>query len=87
MLVGLCRAPDRLFVTADANQSIYGSGFRWTDVHAEGDQPNTLTELRVVRQRAQPGFDRRVAASRRLEELPEGDETSPLQHWKPVLQR
>jgi superfamily I DNA/RNA helicase/mRNA-degrading endonuclease RelE of RelBE toxin-antitoxin system len=33
MLVELCRAPNRIFVTADANQSIYGSGFRWTDVH------------------------------------------------------
>lgn len=33
MLVGLCMAPNRLFVTADANQSIYGSGFRWGDVH------------------------------------------------------
>lgn len=33
MLAGLCRAPNRLFVTADANQSIYGSGFQWTDVH------------------------------------------------------
>ncbi len=32
-LVGLCNAPNRLFVTADANQSIYGSGFRWSDVH------------------------------------------------------
>jgi putative nucleotidyltransferase with HDIG domain len=35
MLVALCRAPNRLFVAADANQSIYGSGFRWTDVHAD----------------------------------------------------
>jgi superfamily I DNA/RNA helicase len=35
VLVGLCNAPDRIFVTADANQSIYGSGFRWTDVHAD----------------------------------------------------
>lgn len=35
LLVGLCRAPNRLFVTADANQSIYGSGFRWTDVHRD----------------------------------------------------
>ncbi len=33
MLTGLCRSPNRLFVTADANQSIYGSGFRWSDVH------------------------------------------------------
>ncbi|MBI3964313.1 MAG: UvrD-helicase domain-containing protein, partial [Chloroflexi bacterium] len=35
LLVALCRAPGRLFVTADANQSIYGSGFRWTDVHED----------------------------------------------------
>ena len=33
LLTLLCRAPNRLFVTADANQSIYGSGFRWSDVH------------------------------------------------------
>lgn len=35
MLVHLCAAPNRLFVTADANQSIYGSGFRWQDVHED----------------------------------------------------
>ena len=35
LLVTLCRTPDRLFVTADANQSIYGSGFRWMDVHED----------------------------------------------------
>ncbi len=33
MLVNLCKTPGRLFITADANQSIYGSGFTWTDVH------------------------------------------------------
>ncbi|WP_439566645.1 UvrD-helicase domain-containing protein [Gloeocapsopsis crepidinum] len=32
-LVQLCREPNRLFVTADANQSIYGSSFRWSEVH------------------------------------------------------
>lgn len=32
-LVMLCREPGRLFITADANQSIYGAGFRWSDVH------------------------------------------------------
>ena len=31
----LCKAPNRLFVTADANQSIYGSGFRWDAVHQD----------------------------------------------------
>jgi superfamily I DNA/RNA helicase/mRNA-degrading endonuclease RelE of RelBE toxin-antitoxin system len=32
-LIQLCRAPNRLFITADANQSIYGSSFRWSDIH------------------------------------------------------
>ncbi len=33
MLVKLCKNPHHLFVTADANQSLYGSGFSWSDVH------------------------------------------------------
>ena len=33
MLIKLCKDPQYLFVTADANQSIYGSGFSWSDVH------------------------------------------------------
>jgi superfamily I DNA/RNA helicase/mRNA-degrading endonuclease RelE of RelBE toxin-antitoxin system len=35
MLVGLAASPGRLFLTADANQSIYGAGFRWKDVHED----------------------------------------------------
>jgi len=35
LLTQLCRHPNRLFITADANQSIYGSGFRWSDVHQD----------------------------------------------------
>lgn len=33
LLVKLCVSPNALFVTADANQSIYGSGFTWAHVH------------------------------------------------------
>jgi superfamily I DNA/RNA helicase/mRNA-degrading endonuclease RelE of RelBE toxin-antitoxin system len=33
LLIKLCKSPERIFVTADANQSIYGSSFTWTDVH------------------------------------------------------
>ena len=32
LLAQICDKPNRLFITADANQSIYGSGFRWADV-------------------------------------------------------
>ncbi len=35
LLFLLCVAPNRFFITADANQSIYGAGFRWTDVHEQ----------------------------------------------------
>src|SRR2546430_12831046 len=28
-----CEAPNRFFITADVNQSIYRGGFTWTDVH------------------------------------------------------
>ena len=33
LLINVCKTPNRLFITADANQSIYGSGFNWSDVH------------------------------------------------------
>jgi len=33
LLVRLCDKANRIFITADANQSIYGSGFNWADVH------------------------------------------------------
>ena len=33
LLIKLCKDTSRLFITADANQSIYGSGFNWSDVH------------------------------------------------------
>src|SRR5258708_36201363 len=35
LLLQLCKQPNRVFITADANQSIYGSGFNWTDVHED----------------------------------------------------
>ena len=33
MLVALCKSLDRLFLTADAAQQVYGSGFAWKEVH------------------------------------------------------
>lgn len=35
VLVALCKSSDRIFLTADSNQSIYGSHFRWADVHED----------------------------------------------------
>jgi superfamily I DNA/RNA helicase len=35
LLVGLCKESRHLFVTADANQSIYSGSFRWSHVHTD----------------------------------------------------
>lgn len=35
ILVSLVKTPNRVFLTADADQSIYGAGFRWADVHEQ----------------------------------------------------
>ncbi len=47
LLLQLCDQPHRIFVTADANQSIYGSGFTWTDVHARLKFQGRTSILRV----------------------------------------
>jgi superfamily I DNA/RNA helicase/mRNA-degrading endonuclease RelE of RelBE toxin-antitoxin system len=33
LLVRICAAPNRLFLTADESQAIYAAGFGWSDVH------------------------------------------------------
>ncbi|HEU0116608.1 MAG TPA: UvrD-helicase domain-containing protein, partial [Thermomicrobiales bacterium] len=35
LLIGLCASPDRLFLTADSGQQIYGNGFSWSGIHEE----------------------------------------------------
>lgn len=35
VLASLSQSPNRIFITADANQSIYGGSFRWADVHED----------------------------------------------------
>lgn len=47
MLACICKAPNRLFLTADANQSIYRNGFRWTDIHDSLDFAGRTGVLRV----------------------------------------
>ena len=47
LLVRLCNKPNRIFITADANQSIYGSGFTWSDVHEHLKLQGRTSILRV----------------------------------------
>ncbi|HEY4383127.1 MAG TPA: UvrD-helicase domain-containing protein, partial [Ktedonobacteraceae bacterium] len=55
LLFNACKAPNRFFVTADANQSIYGKGFTWREVHEglrfQGGRTTVLkTNYRSTRQ-------------------------------------
>jgi len=47
LLLHLCDQPHRVFLTADANQSIYSSGFNWSDVHARLKFQGRTNILRV----------------------------------------
>lgn len=47
VLAGLCRSRGGLFLTADANQSIYGSAFRWKDVHEHLSFQGSTATLRA----------------------------------------
>ncbi|HTE85589.1 MAG TPA: UvrD-helicase domain-containing protein, partial [Dehalococcoidia bacterium] len=47
MLAELCKEPNGLLLTADANQSIYGSGFRWADVREDLRIQGRTVVLRV----------------------------------------
>jgi superfamily I DNA/RNA helicase len=46
LCVELCREPSGLFLTADANQSLYNRGFRWQNVH---DQLRVVGRTRILR--------------------------------------
>lgn len=56
MLVRLCASKGRLFITADACQSIYSSGFRWSDLQDEvGLRGSVRTLSRTYRSTRQIG--------------------------------
>lgn len=46
LCVELCRDPSGLFLTADANQSLYNRSFRWQNVH---DQLKVVGRTRILR--------------------------------------
>lgn len=70
LCVELCRTPAGVFLTADANQSIYQRGFRWQDVH-EGLRVAGRT--RVLRRNYRTTQEIMGAASQVLTALDEAD--------------
>jgi mRNA-degrading endonuclease RelE of RelBE toxin-antitoxin system len=45
LLTASCRSAGGLFLTADANQSIYGSSYRWSEVHRDLEAEGAVREL------------------------------------------
>ncbi|MBA2681837.1 MAG: UvrD-helicase domain-containing protein [Ktedonobacteraceae bacterium] len=90
MLVTLCKSPNRLLITADANQSIYGSVFSWTDVHESLKFTGRASVLRVnYRSTAEIGEATRSYLLKGELEAPESDRTymnnGPLPTIRAVL--
>ncbi len=73
LLILLCKTPNRLFITADANQSIYGSTFRWTDV-SDFLQFRGRTELLKTNHRSTQQIDQAARSYLRNGVLEETDE-------------
>ena len=60
LCVELARSPQGLFLTADANQSLYNRGFRWKDVH---DQLQVTGRTRILQRNYRSTEEIAVAAA------------------------
>lgn len=65
LYVELCRDPSGLFLTADANQSLYNRGFRWQSVH---EQLKVTGRTRILRRNYRSTREIAEAAVEILEE-------------------
>lgn len=63
LCVELCRDPAGLFLTADANQSLYNRGFRWNNVH---QQLKVAGRTRILRRNYRSTQEIAVAAAELL---------------------
>ncbi len=70
LCVELCRNPAGLFLTADANQSLYNRGFRWQNVH---EQLKVTGRTRILRRNYRSTKEIATAAAELLTETGEAD--------------
>lgn len=71
LAVELCRSPAGLFLTADANQSLYQRGFRWQNIHS---QLKVAGRTRILRRNYRNTREIAEAAADLLSDLPEADQ-------------
>ncbi|MDX1613241.1 MAG: 3'-5' exonuclease, partial [Candidatus Promineifilaceae bacterium] len=84
LAVELCRDPTGLFLTADANQSLYNRGFRWTNVH---ERLNVTGRTRILRRNYRSTRQIAAAASEILAPLPDYDAEAMEQEYVHVGRR
>jgi len=87
LCVELCREPAGLFLTADANQSLYNRGFRWSRVH---EQLKVTGRTRILRRNYRSTRQIAHAAAEFLTRMDGADEEAMGQEFvhsgpKPVI--
>ncbi len=78
LAVELCREPDGVFLTADANQSLYNRGFRWSSVH---DSLRVAGRARVLRRNYRTPRAIAAAAAEIVAGLPSADGEAAEQEY------
>jgi superfamily I DNA/RNA helicase/mRNA-degrading endonuclease RelE of RelBE toxin-antitoxin system len=87
LCVELCRDPSGLFLTADANQSLYNRGFRWSHVH---EQLQVTGRSRILRRNYRSTRQTAHAAAELLAGMDGADDEAMVQEFvhagpKPVV--
>lgn len=78
LAVELCRSPQGVFLTADANQSLYNRGFRWRNVH---EHLNVKGRTRILRRNYRSTKQIAAAASQIVASLPDFDQEAMVQEY------
>lgn len=78
LAVELCRAPAGVFLTADANQSLYNRGFRWRSVH---EKLNVQGRTRILQRNYRSTRQIAAAAAEIMAPIPDFDAEAMQQEY------
>jgi superfamily I DNA/RNA helicase/mRNA-degrading endonuclease RelE of RelBE toxin-antitoxin system len=78
LAVELCQRPSGVFLTADANQSLYNRGFHWNQVHAK---LNVQGRSRILRRNYRSTRQIAAAAADIMQPVPDFDQEAMAQEY------
>lgn len=84
LAVELCQSPQGIFLTADANQSLYNRGFRWSQVHAD---LRVSGRTRILRRNYRSTRQIAEAAAEIMASVPDFDREAMVQEYVHVGKR